>query len=274
MDSYTERDIKAILNRASELQQRYASYPGLSSSRHKLTFEDIQEIAKDLGVSADFVREAALEYEGIPVEEPLFLDTGNNYEIELIGFARGELDEKTWTELRAVIESHFNCPGNVKRRPHSIIWKAQPKGISKYIHTRKSPVVEVSTSNSRSTIRIKKSVKTYTKLLYPSYAAFVGAAMMLGALLNSGSNAAPFLIITALLLGTAKIFHNWTNNKKQKARENLKDFTEQLQTIVTRQFIASAQADQSDEKDIISIEEGVTPAKSESSAGRGKNRTH
>lgn len=273
MDSYTERDIKAILNRASELQQRYASYPGLSSTHHKLTFEDIQEIAKDLGVSADFVREAALEYEGIPVEEPLFLDTGNNYEIELIGFARGELDEKAWTELRAVIESHFNNPGKVKRRLHSIIWKAQPTGFLKFLHTRKSPEVEVSSSNNRSTIRIKKNVKTYNKLLYPAYAALLGAAMMLGAFLSDGRDPAPYLFTIAILAGTAKLFHSWTDNKKQKAREHLKDFTEQLQTIVTRQFKVSSEREKLSGENVISFEEGTTPAKSESATGREKNKT-
>lgn len=273
MNSYNERDVKAILNRASELQQRYAGYPGLSTPHQELTFEDIQEIALELGVSADFVREAALEYEGIPVEEPLFLDTGNNHEIELIGFARGELDEKTWTELRAVIESHFNNPGKVKRRLHSIIWKAQPTGFFKILHTRKSPVVEIASSNNRSTIRIKQSVKTFNKLLYPAYAAFVGAAIMLGALLNNGSEAAPFLIIMALLLGTAKLFHTWTDNKKQKAREKLKDFTEQLQTIITRQFKVSSERKKSTGRASVSIDENSSVSETESSQQQQKSRT-
>lgn len=255
MDSYSERDIKAILNRASELQQRYASYPGLSSSYHTLSFEEIQEIAEELGVSAEFVREAALEYEGIPVEEPLFLDTGNNYEIELIGFARGELDEKTWTELRAVIESHFGSAGKVKRRTHSIIWKAQPTGFFKFLHTRKSPVVEVASSNNRSTIRIKKSVKTFNKILYPAYAALLSAAMMLGALFAGGTDEGAMLVGVIIFGGIAKLFHSLTENKKEKARESLKDFTEQLQTIVTRQSQASLKHQKSAQEKIISIAE-------------------
>lgn len=274
MDSYSERDIKAILNRASELQQRYASYPGLSTStpHQTLTFEEIREIAEELGVSADFVREAALEYEGIPVEEPLFLDTGNSYEIELIGFARGELDEKAWTELRAVIESHFNNPGKVKRRPNSIIWKAQPTGFLKFLHTRKSPVVEITTSNHRTTIRIKKSVKTYNKLLYPAYAALLGAAMMLGVLVGGGTDPGALLMVMAILTGVAKLFHSWTENKKQRARENLKDFTEQLQTIVTRQFKITAEREESSSEKSISIEED-TVSESESVSKQSRNRT-
>lgn len=273
MDSYSERDIKAILNRASELQQRYASSPGLSSSYHTLSFEDIQVIADELGVSAEFVREAALEYEGIPVEEPLFLDTGNNYEIELIGFARGELDEKTWTELRAVIESHFGSAGKVKRRPHSIIWKAQPTGFFKFLHTRKSPAVEVGSSNSRSTIRIKKSVKTFNKILYPAYAALLSAAMMLGALFAGGTDEGAMLIAIVILAGIAKLFHSWTENKKEKARENLKDFTEQLQTIVTRQFKASLEREDSVREKVISVEEGDDNAKTDIARTQTKNTT-
>ncbi len=257
MDSYNERDIKAILNRASELQQKYASYPGLSSQHQTLTFEEIQEIADELGVSAEFVREAALEYEGIPVEEPLFLDTGNNHEIELIGFARGELDEKTWTEMRTVIESHFNNPGKVKRRSQSIIWKAQPTGFLKFLHTRKSPLVEVSSSNSRSTIRVKKSVKTYNKLLIPAFGAFLVASMMLGALVSGGTDPAAMLMTAAVFLGIAKLFHSWSENKKQRTRETLKDFTEQLQTIITRNFKISTEREKSLDEPVISVEERV-----------------
>lgn len=268
MDSYSERDIKAILNRASELQQRYASYPGLSSSYHTLTFENIQEIADELGVSAEFVREAALEYEGIPVEEPLFLDTGNNHEIELIGFARGELDEKAWTELRSVIESHFGSEGKVKRRLHSIIWKAQPTGFFKFLHTRKSPVVEVASSNNRSTIRIKKSVKTFNKILYPAYAALLSAAMMLGALFAGETDAGAMLAGIVFLCGIAKLFHSLTENTKEKARENLKDFTEHLQTIVTRQFKASLEHEK-----VISIEENEETETETTTRSRAKNRT-
>lgn len=271
MDSYNERDIKAILSRASELQQRYASYPGLSTNHQTLTFEEIREIAQELGVSSDFVREAALEYEGIPVEEPLFLDTGNNYEIELIGSARGELDEKTWTELRAVIESYFNSPGKVKRRPQSIIWKAQPSGFLKFLHTRKSPVAEITSSANRTTIRIKKSVKTYNKLLYPAFAALLGASMMLGVLVAGGTDPAPMLMLVAIFTGVAKLFHSWTENKKQRTREHLKDFTEQLQTIVTRQFKISAKREQSSVEQDISIEED-TVSEAEPVSKQSRNR--
>lgn len=273
MDSYNERDIKAILNRATELQQKYASYPGLSSPYQTLSFEDIQQIADELGVSAEFVREAALEYEGIPVEEPLFLDTGNNHEIELIGFARGELDEKTWTEMRSAIEAHFKNPGKVKRRPQSIIWKAQPKGFFKFLHTKKSPVVEVASSNSRSTIRVKKSVRTYNKLLYPAFAALLGAGMILGALVADGNDVAPMLISATILAGIAKLFSTWTENKKKKAREDLKDFTEQLQTVVTRQFKISSQKKETSANPVISLkEDAVTETDSTPHQQRNKIR--
>lgn len=272
MDSYNERDIKAILNRASELQQKYASYPGLSETHQTLTFEEIQEIADELGVSAEFVREAALEYEGIPIEEPLFIDTGNNHEIELIGFSRGEMDEKTWTEMRTVIESHFNNSGKVKRRPQSIIWKAKPTGFFKFLHTQKSPMVEVTSSNGRSTIRVKKSVKTFNKLLVPAFAALLVAAMMLGGLVAGGTDPGPMLMVSAVFVGIAKLFHSWSENKKQRARENLKDFTEQLQTIITRHFKISTERKKSSDESVIYIEESAVP-ESESISQQTKRRT-
>lgn len=233
---YDKKEIKKILSRAFELQNRTEGTPLDRSVEHRLSLEDVEQIARESGLSAEYVRQAALEFEGIPVEEPLFLTTGNTYEVELIGFAKGELDKKTWAELRAVIEYHFDSPGKVKRRPNGMVWKAQPQGILKFLHTRKSPVVEVSTKGNKTTILLKKSLKTIHRLLYPAYAALAGAMVILGISMMEGPEG---LFFSAGLLVVAKLFHAWTNSKKEKDRDVLKEFMEQLQTIVTRRYTAA-----------------------------------
>jgi hypothetical protein len=251
---YTEREIKKILSRAFELQNRSEGIISVEEADHKLTLEEIEEVARDSGLSPEYVRQAAIEFEGIPIEEPLFLDTGDSYEVELIGFAKGKVNKKTWAELRSIIEYHFDSPGKVKRRPNGIVWKAQPKGILKFLKTRKSPEIEVSTSGIKTTIRLKKSLKTIQKLLlYPSFAALGGAAVILGITFMEGPEG---LFFIAGLMALAKLFHYWAASKKDKAREALKDAMEQLLTIVTRRHTAAERKDiLMDEKAKITLQE-------------------
>lgn len=233
---YDEKDIEKILSRALELQRRTKGMELDSEKNEKLSLEEVEEIAQESGLSPEYVRQAAYEYEGIPVEEPIFKDTGNNQEVELTGYANGKVDQKTWVELRAMIEYHFDSPGKVKLRPDSIIWKAQPQGILKFLHSRKSPVVEVSSSGNKSTITIKKSLKTHNKLFWPSYAALGGAMMLLSVAMMEAPEA---LFFSVGLLVLAKLFHHWGKKKIKKVRGQLKETMEELQTIITRRSSTS-----------------------------------
>lgn len=234
MSNYSERDIKAIISRAAELQQRSKNrYP--ENKDNSLSLEEVEKIAREVGVSTTFVREAALEYEGIPVEEPLLLDTGNSHDAEVVGFVRGELDKKTWAELRSIIEYEFDAPGKVRRRPNGIIWEAQPKGISKNFKTRNSPRVEIRHGRGRSTIRIKKNLKTYEKLIYPAFVAWA-ATVFLTTLIVIEEAPPPIFLLAAISAGIGELFRRWKNHKKNKEKQRMKDIMEQLQTIFARRI--------------------------------------
>ena len=228
---YDEKDIQRILSRAFELQKRTKGPQLNHQQNEKLSLEEIEKIAQESGLSPEYVKQAAYEYEGIPVKEPFFKDTGNRDEVELIGYANGKVDQKTWVELRAMIEYHFDSPGKVKLRPDSIIWEAQPQGVLKFLHSRKSPVVKVSSSGNTSNITIKQSLKTHNKSFWPSYAA-MGAAFMLISVAMMETPEVLFLSVGLLVL--AKLFHHWGNKKINKVRNQLKETMEELQTIVTR----------------------------------------
>lgn len=250
MSTYDQHDIKAILNRAAELQQRSSGPDSISESNEHLTLSEIEEIARDAGVSPDFVREAALEYEGIPVEKPLFIDTGDYNKLELIGFAKGKLDKKTWAELRSIIEYHFDSPGKVIRRPDGIQWKAQPKGILKFLESRKSPEVEIETENHRTSILIRKSLKTVNKFYLPSIASLLTAIFILSAAImgEMGNDVGAGLIIFGMFIALAELLRRWVKRKKQKRRDQLQDLMQQLQTIITRRFKASKEHNETRER--------------------------
>lgn len=239
---YDETDIRKILNRAFELQSRREESAGGSMPvDQKLTLEEIEQIARELDLPAEYVRHAAMEYEGIPTKEPLFIETDGPHKVELLGFVNGRPDQKAWAELRAIIEYHFDSPGKVRRRPDGITWEARPQGVLKFLHTRKSPRVEIKSSGDSSTIRIRQNLKTYGRLLYPAYASLAGAAMLVAVAMTE--SAPEVLFMSAFLVGTAQIFRFFSDRKKRKTREHLKDMMEQLQTILTRRSSAAELAE-------------------------------
>lgn len=276
MSTYDQQDIKAILNRAVELQQRSSKSEPLPESSEKLTLDEIEEIAREAGVSPDYVREAALEFEGIPVEKPFFIDTGDYNRVELIGFAKGKLEKRTWAELRSIIEYHFDSPGKVTRRPDGIQWKAEPKGILKFLESRKSPEVEFETENYRTSIRIRKSLKTVNKFYLPAIFAFsLGIFFFAIATLGEfGSDVGPGLILVSMCFGAAELFRRWVNRKKKKRRNQLLDLMKELQTIVTRRFQAGRKSEPVEERKVTPELRDLRTAniEQEKTAGRNKSK--
>jgi len=90
--TYTEKDIHTILKHAIQLQGKEDRFAG---SAENLTLEEIEQIAQESGVSAEFIRKPVLEYDGFPVDEPLLIDTGNRRLTEILGFAKGEINKKS-----------------------------------------------------------------------------------------------------------------------------------------------------------------------------------
>lgn len=127
MSKYDKHDIKMILNRAAELQQRASGSGPPSGHDEKLTLEEIEEIAREAGVSADYVEAAALEYEGIPVKEPLFLNTGNKQELKLIGYARGKLNKKHGRSFALSSSITSTAPEKYHAGPKAFTGKPNPR---------------------------------------------------------------------------------------------------------------------------------------------------
>lgn len=63
---YDEKDLKTILSRAIQIQKQNEGSGYISGSIEKLSLSEIEEIARESGLSPDYVREAAFELEGIP----------------------------------------------------------------------------------------------------------------------------------------------------------------------------------------------------------------
>lgn len=233
MSMYDESDLKTIFSRAIQIQKQN---DGIGSNE-KLSLSEIEEIARESGLSAEYVREAAIELEGIPNEKPFFLETGKRHEIELLGYAKGTIDQKSWAELRSVIEEEFKSSGAVRRYPEGIQWTDKPTGIFNMFKSMNTKSVELQESGFRSIIKIKKRLKLYRRILYPAYGSLAGALMVFTLFLQNGEPGA--LVAIAALMGASKFFFKWGDFVREKSKSNLLDTMSRLQTIIHRKHKAN-----------------------------------
>ena len=239
---YNEKDIHTILKRAIQLQGEKDGFLGSSGSTEDLSLEEIEQIARESGVSAEFVRQAVIEYDGVPVDEPLLIDTGNRRIAEILGFAKGDINKKTWTELVAEIEKQLNTKGSVKRRPDRLTWVEDVKGIKKFFPLSTPARVDISLKSGQRSIRLLKKLPVQIFLRGISLFGFGMAAFLMSMILSGQANrwdVTPFIIFSVLFafggFGVWKLGERFRDNTKQR----YKDLVESLQTIVTRNHQAA-----------------------------------
>ncbi len=236
---YNEKDIHSILKRAIQLQGDKERFNG---TVEELSLKEIEEIARDSGVSPEFVRQAVLEYDGVPVEEPLLIDSGSKRKVEILGFAKGDISKKSWTELVAEIEKQLKSKGDVKRRPGRLTWIENIGQLKRFTPNSAPARIDVSLKTGQRSIRMQKKLPAQFGLRGTSIICFGFAAFLLFMILTgqtSNSAIPPFILFSMLLsltgFGTWKLADRLREGKKQR----YKDLVESLQTIITRNHQAS-----------------------------------
>jgi len=245
MANLKDEEIRRIVNRATMFQKFY----GASSQEALPTLEeeypDLFEITDSLKLDRAFVTEALLEYQGIPVEEPLILDAGFN-NAKVLGFSTGNLNPETLKELKGQIEYHFNTMGEIKHRKTQTIWKATPEGLSRFIASQNSPEVFLEESSGAIKITVTQSLKTFNKLYFPFLAGIFGSVMFFAASVfgEMGTEEEVGLIMSFIFGFVAFLYLRFMNKRKQKRKNRIVDLVERLQQILERRkkvSVSSAQ---------------------------------
>ena len=236
---YNEKDIHSILKRAIQLQGEKERFNG---SVEELSLKEIEEIARDSGVSPEFVRQAVLEYDGVPVEEPLLIDSGSKRIVEILGFAKGEISKKSWTELVAEIEKQLKSKGDVKRRPDRLAWIERIGRLKKFTPNPAPARIDISLKSGQRSIRLQKKLPVQFGLRGTSIVSFGFAAFFLFLILTGqASNSAipPFTLFSMLLTFLGLGIWKLADRLREGAKQRYKDLVESLQTIITRNHQAS-----------------------------------
>lgn len=235
MVNLKEEEIRQIVHRATMFQKFYGSSAQQSLSKLESEYPHLFEITDSLKLDRAFVCEALLEHQGIPVEDPIFIDAGFS-KAEVLGFSSGNLEPETLKELKAQIEYHFNTVGELKHRKNKTIWKATPKGLARMFASQNSPEVQLDLTGNTLKIIAKQSMKTVNKFYFPSFAAAFGSVMFFSATafgVMNGEEA--FGVIMSAIFGSLSfLYARFINGRKQKKKNRLFELVENLQQILER----------------------------------------
>lgn len=239
MGKLTDDEIRSIIKRASIIQKFHEQAPNRHEPFIEDDYETIYEIADSVSINRQFIKEALLEHEGIPIEDPISVDTNNLSDAKILAYANGSVDGGLLNELKAQLEYHFNTVGKVSRRKNMLFWKAKPSGAGKYFDVSTSPELQIEQDKGRVKLTLSQNLRSYNKLFIPvagvSFGAFMlFAAVIFGASGNDGSP--PMLIMSALFFAASFFFTRFINKKKVKKKERLIELMEVLQQTIERRF--------------------------------------
>ncbi len=265
MGKLTDDEIRRIIKRASIFQKFHEQAPNRSEPFLENDYETVYEIGDSLSVDRQFIKEALIEHEGIPIEDPISVDTNSLSDAKVIAYANGSVDGGLLNELRAQLEYHFNTVGKVARRKNMLFWKATPAGPAKFFEVSASPELQIEQDKGRVKLSLSQNLRSYNKLFIPVAGITFGAFMLFAAAVfgQAGNDGGPLLIFSALFLTASFFFSRFINKKKVKKKERLIELMEVLQQTIERRFRVGSQKQEKarikvPDLDDIEVEEEVT----------------
>ncbi|WP_421773062.1 hypothetical protein [Gracilimonas sp.] len=262
MGKLSDDEIRHIVQKATFLQKHGERTPLGKATASNEEIQALYEITDELGIPRKFAYEAYIELGGIPVQEPMVIDNHDFNSTKVVGYARGTIDKGLFNELKGQAEFHFNTMGKVSQRRNKYIWKAKPVGPSKFIASSNSPEIEFEKIDGNTKVIVSQSLKTLNKLYLPGIAVAFGGFMLFAGTIfgQTGSEVAPPLIVSLLILTASVFYTRFINGRKKKRKKDLQELTETLlgkierhlkSTILTKEV----EQEQGDEKGQIEIPE-------------------
>ncbi len=114
---YTEKEISAILKRSGELQSKRGDLPSQG-----LSIDELQQIAREVGIDPDLVTEAATELErtgGVKERRRL---AGMPIELAVERVVSGEITDAQWSDIAAEIGDAFGLVGSSSQVGRMMQW--------------------------------------------------------------------------------------------------------------------------------------------------------
>ncbi len=212
MHLYTEKEIGALIKRATEIQENtHEFFP------QGLSLQEIEDIAREIGIDPKHIRSAASELEHQMAAEQRSNFFGAPFLIEQKRAIRGEISDEDWEELVRQIQRVTGSAGRTTKVGQTRQWHRSVKDMSTTIEETH---LQVASQNNRSTIEIRKYFRGGAYVAY--LMGLVISGTVAGIFLDG--NGYTDLVNTGVVLGsmsggfTAARFAimSWTEHQRRK----------------------------------------------------------
>ncbi|MBO6522935.1 MAG: hypothetical protein JJ971_03850 [Balneolaceae bacterium] len=267
MGKLTDDEIRLLIKRASVFQKFNEQSPHKNSVFNEEDYQTLFEIADNLNLDRQHIKEALIEHQGIETEDPIKVDTGNQTDVHVTAHANGSIDGSVLNEIRANLEYHFNTVGKITRRNKKIFWNATPSGPSRLFSITNSPELEISQKDNRVKFSLRQNLSSLNKFFFfPAFAVFISFMMLAAVIFDqvTGDGRIPMTILPGFFLTASYFFSRFIKKRKLRRKEKLVELLGTFQQIIERHFLAGKSENKSRERikipdlDDIEVEEEVT----------------
>jgi len=112
---YNEKQVAAIIKRASELQNASTDAASNLANWRGLTASEIEQVASELGLQSNYIMAALDEFEHNEDRTAIPLLSGAHSSQEMERFIPGELTDTVWEEIIAEVHTIYNKAGTVSK---------------------------------------------------------------------------------------------------------------------------------------------------------------
>ncbi len=220
---YTTNEIKALLERATELQKKQ---PG--SAKEGLTLEELEQIASDSGIDPEYIRQAISEQKTSPASGTKFHILGGPISQEAGKEIPYTMSAANWEMIVQEARRTFRkSGGDLQELGNSLEWVSPDQKFMQ---------VSVSATPSETNTRLFVST-SYGKIAFMAYYfGFVITLISLGIYL--GHSELPTITNISILLagalttfgGVRFLFGRWVKSQKKKLKKMLNRFERIIST--------------------------------------------
>ncbi|MEZ4702294.1 MAG: hypothetical protein R2834_18310 [Rhodothermales bacterium] len=216
---YTEKEISAILKRSGEMHAEKGA-----AETQGLTLAELQQIAAEVGISADDVASAAAELERSGIETGGFSWPGFPTTLEIERVVQGEITEEEWPEIASAISDAFGVVGSSGQVGRMMEWTYTGRKMSQL-------QVSLTPRDGQTKIRIRGNYRRRALVaLGPLMLglSLQGAIIAMGSGLTWPAMASVFIAVATTLYFLIRFIFTTFLGRKERAAQKLIRRIEQL----------------------------------------------
>ncbi len=217
--SYNEKEIGALIQRATELHEEATGAP-----ERGLSLEEIEHIAAELGLPTEYIRTAALEFEDRPRSGRAFSLLGRPFVINQTRVVNETMTEEQWKQVVMELRAFTGKKGQIDRMGSLREWAHYTGEGPNGVNFQKTQVV-IRPEDDRTSIQIKKH--------YGAFAILYAAPLLLSVfftlvLLSEPLDLMKFALAAGSVIGTFAITRAFVSSWTKREKERLKRLANQL----------------------------------------------